>query len=161
MFGFEEATAIVAWGTFTFTQLTSYNAGSSREWYTKNRPDWSPPGWGFPIVWTVLYAACTTAIFYHTQIALADSWQLWVGVMLYIIHMLLNKFWSVLFWDYESPGGALIVLCFMILTGVALIITSALLPSSGTLFWVPVMLESIYMAWLIYAFILNAHWVTN
>lgn len=156
VFGFNEATAVVAWGVFTFVQLTT---ARHRKWYDDKAPAWFPPPWVFGLVWPILYAACTTAIFYHVQIAAADSWQLVVGVVLYIVHMLANKLWSVLFWDWRRPGAALATLVIMILTLIGLIVSSAMLPS-GTLFWVPVMLESVYMVWLVFATVMNGYWLT-
>lgn len=71
-----------------------------------------------------------------------------------------NKYWSVLFWDMEDPESAVNVLVFVMLpTGVALMV-SFIINQTG-LYWVPVMLLSIYIAWLLYAAALNVHWVNK
>ena len=161
IFGFNEATAAVSWAIFTFWQFSSYtSSGKSRRWYDNNKPDWAPPGWVFPGVWFILYAACTTAIFYFTQNVQPDSWNIILGVIMYILHMLANKYWSVLFWDMNDPESAVNVLVFVMLpTGAALMV--AFIVNQSGIFWVPVMLLSIYIAWLLYAAALNVHWVNK
>jgi len=59
-------------------------------WYLGlNKPWWTPPGWVFPLVWTILYV----------MIAIA-GWIVWqaqgVGalVVLWAIQMVLNAAWS-------------------------------------------------------------------
>lgn len=158
IFGFNEVVAICAWGAFTFYQFSSLGSWKSRSWYDDNAPAWGPPGYVFGIIWTILYAATTTAMFYFTQNSQADSWQLILGVVMYMVHMYFNKLWSVYFWDYNDPRGALYILIFpILLTGVGLLI--AMVVDQSGLFWVPVMLLCIYIAWLLYALALNVYWV--
>lgn len=88
IFGFNEAAAVCAWAVFTFWQVSSYGSNKSRKWYDNNKPDWAPPGYVFPIIWFLLYTACTIAIFYFTQNVQPDSWNIILGVIMYIVHML-------------------------------------------------------------------------
>ena len=161
LFGFNDAWPVVAWAVFTFFQISSYSNTRGRAWYDRHRPSWGPPGWMFPIIWFILYAACTVAIYYFTKNAAPDSWNIILGVVMYIVHMLANKFWSVLFFDMNDPESAVNVLVFvMIPTGVALLI-SFIIDQTG-IYWVPVMLLSIYLAWLVFlAAPLNVHWVNK
>jgi len=160
IFGFNDAWPIMAWSIFTFWQLSSYTQTKGRKWYDDNRPDWALPGYLFPIIWFVLYSACTVAIYYFTKHTQPDSWNIILGVVMYMIHMAANKFWSVLFWDMNDPESAVNILVFvMIPTGIALMV-SFIINQTG-IFWVPVMLLSIYIAWLVYAAALNVHWVNN
>ena len=116
-------------------------------------------------------------MYYFTRNVQADSWNLILGVVMYIVHMLgewnetvswkkltffhkANKYWSVLFWDMNDPESAVNVLVFVMLpTSVALMV--AFIINQTGIFWVPVMLLSIYIAWLIYAAALNVHWVNK
>lgn len=60
----------------------------------------------------------------------------------------------------NDPESAVNVLVFVMLpTSVALMV--AFIINQTGIFWVPVMLLSIYIAWLIYAAALNVHWVNK
>lgn len=158
-FGTIECTAIAAWTSFTFFQLSGIAGHSIRKRYNDRKPTWAPPAWVFPMVWSLLYAACTIAMYIFTKdVAAADSWQLIVGVIMYVVHIIGNKMWSVLFWDFDHPEAAAnVLITVMIPTGATLLIAIVLSP--GGLFWVPIMLWGLYLVWLCYATLLNVYWV--
>ena len=159
-FGFNEAWPIAAWGVFTFWQISAYTQTQGRKWYDENRPEWGLPGRVFPFIWFLLYSACTIAMYYFTKNVQPDSWNIILGVVMYMVHMAANKFWSVLFWDMDDPEAAVNVLVFVMLpTSVALMV--AFIINQTGIFWVPVMLLAIYIAWLVYAAALNVHWVNK
>lgn len=163
IFGFPEAAAVVAISTFVFMQLVDMNRqfGTQPRWYTGvKKPAFFPPAWLFPIVWNVLYAMLTVTAFYFIQNTAADSWQLIAGLVLFFVHMIANKLWSVYWWTWQSPRAALILLLFVMLPTASGFIVCATLDQTGnSLFVVPLVLFAVYTAWLVYALLLNIYWV--
>lgn len=160
IFGFNEVAAIAAWSVIVFTQFSKQGGRKDKKWYQDNKPSWSPPASWFPIIWMIMYSALVTAMFYFTKYTQPDSWNLIVGVVLFIFHMYWNKMWSVYFWEMDDPQGALYILMYhMILSAAGLMVT--FIVNQTGLYWVPVMLLSIYSAWLLYAAALNIYWVNK
>lgn len=163
VFGFTETTAIAAWVTFIFYQMTASVSSRQQKRYKRDAPSWGPPSWLFPIVWTLLYSLLTVVIFYFTQVSTLGVWQYYTGVAFFIIHIVLNKWWSVFFWDYKSPTGAMYVLLFGMLPSLVVFLICTLVDqtsSSGpALYLIPVIGTIVYMLWLVYALVLNAYFV--
>ena|SRR5579871_3273411 len=76
------------------------------DWYPMLRkPSWNPPSWIFGPVWTTLYIMMAVA-----------AWLIWqingpfhrLGLGLFVVQLILNAFWSPLFFGIRSPGLALI-----------------------------------------------------
>jgi tryptophan-rich sensory protein len=82
-------------------------ASSVDTWYPElAKPAWTPPGWIFGPVWTVLYLMMGTA-----------SWLVWRerpraralvdrALALYAAQLALNVLWSVVFFGLRRPGWA-------------------------------------------------------
>lgn len=83
---------------------------SVHDWYVKlNKPIFNPPNWLFAPVWTILYILMGVAAgmvwnkgFYHK----------WVKTALYHfgIQLILNAFWSVIFFGLKLPLVALFII---------------------------------------------------
>ncbi|MEO6326291.1 MAG: TspO/MBR family protein [Thermoanaerobaculia bacterium] len=120
-----------------------------RTWYpTLAKPPWTPPGWLFGPVWTVLYLAMAVA-----------AWLVWrragpgaVGAALTIfaVQLALNIAWSFLFFGLRNPVAGLVDI---VLLWVAVVATTVVFwkisPVAGWLL-VP------YIAWVTFATALNA-----
>lgn len=159
VFGFIECYAIIAWSVLVFFQWTAYNAGSDRSWYTKKKQSWMPPGWVFPIAWTLLYSALVIMMFYFTLNTPADSWQIITGLVLFLVNIYFNKEWSVAFWDRQNPSAAFYILFLgMLPTSLALYFPFILGNTVG-LYYVPVIMVTLYNAWCVYALVLNYYWI--
>lgn len=119
------------------------------DWYeTLDRPDWRPPNWAFPVVWTLLYAMIAAA-----------GWLVWreaggfaaapVAFGFYALQLALNAVWSWLFFGRKRPDLALIEMggLWLAILGNA-VAFHAVLPLAG---W----LLAPYLAWVTVAFALN------
>jgi translocator protein len=127
-------------------------APSIPNWYAGlAKPSWTPPGWIFGPVWSVLYLTMAVA-----------AWLVWrqssaaVPMTLFGIQLVFNAAWSWLFFELHSPGAALIdiILLCMAITATTIVFwrRSAL---AGILF-VP------YLTWVSFATVLNfAIWRLN
>ena len=83
---------------------------SSDAWYAGlNKPTWTPPGWVFGVVWTLIYATMGIAL---ALILLRNEKPGGRGraLVAFIVQLVLNLAWSPIFFRLHSIGGGLIVI---------------------------------------------------
>ena len=124
-------------------------------WYANlAKPSWTPPGWVFGPVWSLLYLLMGISawqVWRKTGFRAAAMPLGWFGVQL-----VLNAAWSGLFFGLRSPGAALIEI--VLLWGAILATTIAFWRRSALAGWL--MLP--YLAWVSFAVALNlAIWNLN
>jgi tryptophan-rich sensory protein len=83
-----------------------FTSRSVSDWYVGlAKPSWTPPGWVFGPVWTVLYVLMAAA-----------AWMVWLSeglvrgrlpLALFGVQLVLNAAWSGLFFGLQMPGLAL------------------------------------------------------
>ncbi len=118
-------------------------------WYqTLNKPTWNPPSWLFGPVWTTLFILMGIALYLVWQKA-GHSKSARRATIFFLVHLLFNIFWSVLFFGLNNPFYAfleIIVLWLMILT---LIIWFFKLDKKAGSLLIP------YLLWVSFASFLN------
>ena len=87
------------------------------QFYQLNQPALSPPGWLFPVVWTILYICMGIASYlvYESDAEEADKGK---ALLLYGLQLFFNFFWTLIFFNGQFFLFALIwliVLWFLIL----------------------------------------------
>lgn len=82
-----------------------------------NQPPLSPPGWLFPVVWTVLYLLMGYASY---LISRSDSTQKRPALILYAIQLIVNFFWSIFFFNF---GWYLFSFLWLLLLWVLILLT--------------------------------------
>ena len=122
---------------------------SVRTWYpTLVKPSWNPPSAVFGPVWTLLYALMSVA-----------AWRVWrrpdslesrLALRLFFVSLVLNAFWSVLFFALHRPGWALVdnVALWAVLVFVQILFART--DRVAGWLWAP------YLAWVTFAVALNA-----
>lgn len=121
-------------------------------WYnTLEHSMLTPPGWVFPVAWTILYFLIGLALFmvmqsdttkkYHTKA---------MAYWLFVINLILNTVWSFVFFGAQMPGVALLVLLALIIT--VIFMAREFFRINQAAFWLIVP----YILWLFFAFYLNA-----
>ncbi len=82
-------------------------AGEINTWYTTlERPSFSPPNFVFGPVWTILYLVMGISLYrIWTQQASEDRTR---SLMLFNIQLVLNFFWSLIFFRWHQIGIALL-----------------------------------------------------
>ena len=75
-------------------------AGAMEAYRELNMPAFSPPGWVFPVVWTILYVLMGYAS-YRVYVADAPRDAKREGLLFYGAQLLANFFWSLLFFRWE------------------------------------------------------------
>lgn len=76
-------------------------------WYADlDRAPWTPPGWAFPIVWSLLYVAMAVA-----AARIADRPGAALALALFALQIALNTLWTPVFFGLHRTGAALLILC--------------------------------------------------
>ena len=115
-------------------------------WYSMLvMPTYNPPDWVFAPVWTTLYLFMTIAIwkFWHSKNRDIDT------IYIYIIHLIFNTTWSIVFFVFHKITLALIVLVILILLIIILIVRFKRVNLYSCYLMIP------YLLWCLYALLLN------
>lgn len=80
--------------------LSALLAGGMENFKTLNKPPLSPPGWIFPVVWTILYLAMGLAshLIYKAD---APQYKKNSALLFYGLQLFFNFFWSIIFFGWE------------------------------------------------------------
>lgn len=76
------------------------------------RPPLAPPGWLFPIIWTLLYIMMGLAS-YFVLTAFTSPFKKWIAMCCFYTQLLMNFFWPILFFTYSRYILSLIWLIVM------------------------------------------------
>ena len=90
-------------GTGVLGSLLS--GGSMTQYVERYRPPLSPPGWVFPIVWTILYTLMGIAAYLVWETGTADgkpTEEASAALTGYLISLGLNLLWPILFFRQEA-----------------------------------------------------------
>ena len=121
--------------------LSREGAGTFSE--TVIQPPLSPPAWLFPVVWSILYALMGISA---ARISLApDSPQKKQGLNLYIIQLVLNFFWSLIFFNLQAYGLAFLWLVVLWITVFLMILSFRKADPVAAWLQIP------YLIWLTFA----------
>ena len=83
--------------------------GGMDSYQTLNQPPLSPPGWVFPIVWSILYLLMGYAS-YRVLVSGADPAEIRKALRLYGIQLFLNFLWPILFFGFGMYFAAFLLL---------------------------------------------------
>jgi len=111
------------------------------------KPFFSPPGILFPVVWTVLYALMGISA---ARVAAAPSGsdRSW-GLNLFVSQLVVNYFWSFLFFNAQAYGLALLWLLLLLVLLLGMIGQFAQVDKVAAWLQIP------YLLWVIFAALLN------
>lgn len=133
-----------------------FTAPAISEWYVNlNMPALSPPNWLFGPVWTTLYILMGLATFLVWREGL-EKRLVKVALVVYIIQLILNSLWSVIFFGAKLPGLALVEIGFLWLFIILNIYYFSKVSKFSAWLLVP------YILWVSFAAYLNYQiWVLN
>lgn len=122
-------------------------SGYGNAWFDAlAKPSFMPPGWAFPVAWTILYLLIGAAfgLILETRHPLRSR-----AILLFVAQLLLNYAWSPVFFALHQPLRALAIIVLMvILTALTALDFHRIRPIAAWLL-LP------YLAWLIFAATLN------
>lgn len=126
--------------------FTATGVGS---WYqTILKPSWNPPNWIFGPVWTTLYILMGIALFLVWKADTAPEIKR-LAIILFSLQLVLNFFWSFIFFNQHAIGWALVEILVMWLLILATIFAFANISRTAAWLLVP------YISWVSFAAILN------
>lgn len=146
-----------SWKTYVLWILMAEAVGILSGWLSQDgirtfgetavQPNLSPPAILFPVVWTVLYAlmGISASRVYLQPLSPERS----LGLNLYIIQLIFNFFWSLIFFQAKSYGFALIWLLLLWLLVFMMIISFEKTEKTAAILLIP------YLIWLTFAAYLN------
>ena len=130
---------------FAGSLFTSPN--TSTEWYTSIKPEITPPNFVFPVVWNILFFLIALSLYfawtqakkkYKPQIAWAFG-----------VNLILNVFWSVLFFQLKLPLISFFELILLWLSILWMILATKKVNKISPWLLIP------YLVWVAFAGILN------
>ena len=124
------------------------NSGYSNRWFAAlTLPAITPPGWVFAVAWTILYIGLglSLAMVLHARGARGRGFAL----LLFFVQLVANFAWSPLFFGAHQVTTALYLIIFILMVTVATVFAFAPIRKAAAWLLVP------YMAWLLFAAILN------
>ncbi|MET0322126.1 MAG: TspO/MBR family protein [Duganella sp.] len=138
--------ALAGWLVFTFifAGIGAFATSQAGEFYGQlAQPSWAPPAWWFGPVWTVLYALMAFAAWRVQRTASVRGVR--TEMTVYVAQLVLNAWWSWLFFAWHRGGPAFYELLVLWVAIVATIV----------LFWrrdrIAGMLLLPYIVWVSFA----------
>ncbi len=118
-------------------------------WYlTINKPNFNPPSWIFGPVWILLYLLMGISVFIIWS-KFNDHSLFKSAIIIFSIQLLLNVFWSFLFFGQKSPLLAFIEIIFLWIAILITIIVFYKLNHLSAYLLIP------YILWVSFASVLN------
>ena len=152
------------WKTYAYWVLFTEAVGALSGWLTRNaaqsytnsitQPPLSPPAVVFPIVWSILFALMGLGA---ARVYLASaSVGRWRGILLFLLQLALNFFWSIIFFKFRAFGFAFIWLMILWALILLMILTFRKVDKPAALLQIP------YFLWVTFAAYLNLGvWILN
>lgn len=126
--------------------LSALVSGGGRESFEAlNKPPLSPPGWLFPVVWTVLYVLMGIA----SYIILTSSKYSKTALFAYGLQLFFNFMWPIFFFKFEMYLFSFVWLLILLALIAATIYLFYQISKPGAWLMVP------YFVWVVFAGYLN------
>jgi len=125
-----------------------FNSFSIDTWYpTLIKPNITPPGWVFGVVWTILFIIMGISLY----LVLMNKENKQYGMALYVFYfqLILNVFWSFFFFTLQNPLMAFIEILILLIVIFLNIIVFYKVNKVSAYLLIP------YFLWVIFATILN------
>lgn len=156
----QDCVAFLVFLIFVFAPFfaSSSTSESGIAWYLENREyvSCSPPAWLFGPVWFLLYGILTTCGFllFGVHDAFYQDTPLYLAAYgLYIVNVVMTKYWYGLFFDARQIGMALWLAIAIALSALGVFVLAVLMEA-----WVPAFLYLPYVLWTTYAVYLTLGW---
>lgn len=118
-------------------------------WYQQiNKPSWNPPGWVFGPVWTTLYILMGIAFYLVWKSNASDKLKR-PAMTLWVVQLVLNFFWTLIFFGAQEPGWALVEIIGLWIFILLTILAFARIHKTAAWLLVP------YLLWVSFATVLT------
>lgn len=120
-----------------------------------NKPFFSPPGWVFPVVWSILYLLMGIAA-YRIWLKGNSGEDVSKALILYVTQLLLNFLWSIIFFRFRLYAIAFLELLLLIVFILLTTFEFFRIDKPSGFLMIP------YILWVSFAGVLNyAIWMLN
>ncbi len=135
--------------SFIGSLFTAGNIDSS--WYKENKPSFTPPGWIFGPVWTILYFLIALSLYFAwTKSGKKDKKKI---VAVFGVNLVANTLWSYLFFGIRNPLLAFLDILLILITIFPMIFLAGRIDRKAGWMLVP------YLLWVCFASIINLAFV--
>lgn len=117
-----------------------------KEFAELKQPPLSPPGWLFPVVWTVLYTLMGISA---ARVYLEGGEEARPALIIYAVQLIVNALWTPIFFELELRLVAFVWLLLLIGLVIYMITLFRKVDRTAAYLQIP------YLAWLIFAAYLN------
>ena len=122
------------------------SGANSSKYAAMNQPPLSPPGWVFPVVWTILYLLMGYAAY---RIRSAKSYEKDAALRLYYIQLAINVLWPIFFFRFQWPVASIFVLAALLIAVALTFLQFRRIDRTAANLLIP------YLIWLVFALYLN------
>ncbi len=130
-------------------------SGSMQAFARLNKPAFAPPGWLFPVVWTILYTLMGISS-YLVLTSGAEKEEIQNALKIYTYQLIVNFLWSTFFFNFEWYLFAFIWLVLLWILVLLMILRFKDISKLAAYLNIP------YILWLTFAGYLNfAIWLLN
>lgn len=148
---------IIKWKSFIVNILIPITVGILSALFTKGSmdiyksiilPPLSPPGYLFPIVWTILFIliGISSYIVWETDIGIENKKR---ALTVYGLDLIVNFIWSIVFFNLRDYDFSVFIIILLLLIILANIILFRNISKRASLFLIP------YLIWVSFATYLN------
>jgi len=128
---------------------------ASSDYKNFNKPTFSPPGWIFPVVWTILFFLMAVAA-YRIWMKGKSGEDITKALVLYGIQLFLNFLWSIIFFRFRLYAIAFLELLVLVVYILLTTFEFHRIDKTSAYLMIP------YIAWVSFAGVLNyAIWMLN
>ncbi|MDO5149525.1 MAG: TspO/MBR family protein [Oscillospiraceae bacterium] len=126
--------------------LSALFSGSSFSLFRElNKPPFSPPGWIFPVVWTVLYALMGFSAYI---IYSSDSKEKSRALVIYGAQLFVNFLWSIVFFRFELLKLSVAVILILLTLVTIMILKFRKISRTAAFLNIPYLIWIMYATWL-------------
>ena len=136
---------IFIFGTYLIGGLFSFFIDMPSMYQELNKPFLSPPGYVFPIVWTVLYTLMGVSLYLISE----ESGDKKKSYIIYIVQLILNSLWTLFYFGLDMKLFSFFLLVGLIISVIIMILEFRKLNKTAAYLQIP------YLLWLIFAGYLN------
>ena len=131
----------------TVGAVSSFLSGTMMDNSSFTQPSFSPPGFLFPIVWTILYILMgISSYFVYTSVSPLKT----PALLIYALQLIFNFFWSILFFRFSLYRIAFLWLLALIGLIVIMIYSFAKVRPIAACLQIPYLLWCLFAAYLNY-----------
>ena len=136
---------IFIFGTYLIGGLFSFFIDMPSMYQELNKPFLSPPGYVFPIVWTVLYTLMGVSLYLVSE----ESGDKKKSYIIYIVQLVLNSLWTLFYFGLDMKLFSFFLLVGLVISVIIMILEFRKLNKTSAYLQIP------YLIWLIFAGYLN------